>query len=330
MDLGAVLSSGLLAATGPTAIAYAIAAVGLNLHFGYTGLLNFGHVAFLMVGAYGVAITVDAGGPLWLGIIMSIVAATVLALLMGLPTLRLRAEYLAIVTIAMAEVLRLLIRSSWAQGLTGGVFGIQGFGGEFHALSPLDSRTTYNLILFSVPGSRLWVMIVGWTLTLLIGLLTWRLINSPWGRLIRAIREDEDAARSIGKHVFARKLQVLVLGGVMGAIGGMLPALARQNVGPDLNFTAEVTFILYAIVILGGAGTVWGPILGAVVFQFLFFSLDTLMQQLQANVGWVNSLISSTGAAQMRVVFLGIGIMLLLTFRPQGLLGNREEALFGD
>jgi neutral amino acid transport system permease protein len=140
MDLGAVISSGLLAATGPTAIAYAIAAVGLNLHFGYTGLLNFGHVAFLMVGAYGVAITVDAGGPLWLGVIMSIVAAIVLALMMGIPTLRLRAEYLAIVTIAIAEVLRLLIRSSWAQGLTGGVFGIQGFAGDFHALSPLDSR----------------------------------------------------------------------------------------------------------------------------------------------------------------------------------------------
>jgi neutral amino acid transport system permease protein len=83
-------------------------------------------------------------------------------------------------------------------------------------------------------------------------------------------------------------------------------------------------------VILGGAGTVWGPIIGAVIFQFLFFSLDTLMQQVQAEVGWINALISSTGAAQMRVVFLGIGIMLLLTFRPQGLFGNREEALFGD
>jgi neutral amino acid transport system permease protein len=76
MDLGAIISSGLLAATGPTAIAYAIAALGLNLHFGYTGLLNFGHVAFMMVGAYGVAITVDAGGPLWLGVIMGIVAAS--------------------------------------------------------------------------------------------------------------------------------------------------------------------------------------------------------------------------------------------------------------
>lgn len=330
MDLGAILSSGLLAATGPTAIAYAIAALGLNLHFGYTGLLNFGHVAFMMVGAYGVAITVDAGGPLWLGIVMGVVAAVVLALLMGIPTLRLRAEYLAIVTIAIAEVLRLGIRSSWAQGFTGGVFGIQGFADDFHALSPFDPRTAYDLGLFAVPGTRLWVMTVGWTLALLCGLFVWRLINSPWGRLIRAIREDEDAARAIGKHVFARKLQVLVIGGVLGAIGGMLPVLERQSVGPDLNYTAEITFILYAIVILGGAGSVWGPVIGAVLFQFLFFSLDTFMQQVQAEVGWVNSLISSAGAAQMRYVFLGIGIMLLLTFRPQGMLGNREEALFGD
>ena len=96
-------------ALGPQAAAYAVAAVGLNLHFGHTGLLNFGQVGFFLVGAYGVGVTVDAGGPLWLGMLVGIGLAVLLALLLGLPTLRLRADYLAIVTIAVAECLRLAL-----------------------------------------------------------------------------------------------------------------------------------------------------------------------------------------------------------------------------
>ena len=103
-----------------------MAAIGLNLHFGYTGLLNFGQVAFLMIGAYGTAITVDQGGPLWLGFLVGVAAAVVLGLIFGLPTLRLRVEYLAIVTIAAGEVLRVLMRSGGEDSLTGGVFGHPG------------------------------------------------------------------------------------------------------------------------------------------------------------------------------------------------------------
>ena len=328
MDLQLAFAAGLTAATGPLAIAYAISALGLNLQLGYTGLLNFGHVAFMMAGAYGTAITVEAGGSLWLGILIGAVTAVLLALLMGLPTLRLRAEYLAITTIAIAEVLRLVVRSSWANPVTGSVFGLQGFADEFFALNPFISSQVYRLGPFATTGRRLWIIVVGWMLVVVLTLLVRRLVRSPWGRLLRAIREDEDAARSLGKNAFARKLQALVIGGVLAAIAGALLAIEQQNVVPD-NFLPLVTFTLYVIVLLGGAGTVWGPVVGAVVFQFLFFFLDSIMRMAQANVDWVGAVISSAGAAQVRFVMVGLGLMALLIFRPQGILGSRREAVLG-
>ncbi|MEN8234842.1 MAG: branched-chain amino acid ABC transporter permease, partial [Actinomycetota bacterium] len=157
MDWGSVLIDGVLATIGPITAAYAISAIGLNLQFGYAGLLNFGHVGFMLVGAYGTAITVDFGGPLWLGFIVGVLAAALLGLLLGLPTLRLRADYLAITTIAAAEVIRLVVRSSWAQPLTNGVFGIQGFADSFFDLNPFPAAELYGIGSLVVTGRKLWV-----------------------------------------------------------------------------------------------------------------------------------------------------------------------------
>ena len=323
MDFLAVLAAGVLATIGPLTAAYAISAIGLNLQFGYAGLLNFGHVAFMLVGAYGMAITVDLGGSLWLGIIVGILAAVLLGLLMGLPTLRLRADFFAITSIAVAEVIRLVVRSSWAQPFTGGVFGIQRFADAFFDLNPFPASALYGFGRFLVTGRKLWVMIVGWTLVLLFVFLVRRLIDSPWGRVLKAIREDEDATRSLGKNVFAYKLQALMIGGGIASLAGMLLAIEQQNVTPDA-YQPRITFILYVIVILGGAGTIWGPVLGAVVFNFLFFTIDNFMAQLQANVDFVGDILSPAAAGQIKLVLVGVALMLLMIFRPQGLLGSRE------
>ena len=146
MDFDIVRSfvDALRSALGTSAVMFALAGVGLNVMFGYTGLLNFGHVGSLLVGGYGTAITVNLGGPLWLGVLVGIAAAVVLGLVYGLPTLRLRADYLAIVTIAAAEILRLLVRSSALEPLTQGVFGIQKFADEFYALNPFP-RGSYGI-----------------------------------------------------------------------------------------------------------------------------------------------------------------------------------------
>ncbi|MEZ5175357.1 MAG: branched-chain amino acid ABC transporter permease [Acidimicrobiia bacterium] len=329
MDVVAILRDGVLAMIGPVTAAYAVSAISLNLQFGYTGLLNFGQVAFMMVGAYGMAITVEAGGSLWLGIPVGILVAVVLGLVLGLPTLRLRADYLAITTIAVAEALRLIVRSSWAEPLTNGVFGIQGFANAFFDLNPFPGGAVYGFGRWTVTGRSLWMMIVSWVVVCLLALVVRRLIKSPWGRVLRAIREDEDATSSLGKNVFGYKLQSLMLGGAIGAVSGILLAIEQQNVTPDA-YLPRLTFILYVIVILGGAGTILGPIIGALIFQFVFFAFDGFMSQAQANIDWVGNLLTPAEAGQVKLILVGVGLMVLMIFRPQGIVGDLNESLIDD
>jgi branched-chain amino acid transport system permease protein len=327
MDWIQILVAGVLATVGPVTAGYALSAIGLNLQFGYAGLLNFGHVAFMLMGGYGTAMTVEFGGPLWLGVLVGIAAAALFGLLIGIPTLRLRADYFAITSIAAAEVLRLVVRSSWAEPLTGGVFGIQGFAGDFHGLNPFPAGL-YGLGPFVVTGRALWVIVAGWVLVLLATLFVARIMRSPWGRVLKAIREDEDATRSLGKNVFAYKLQALMIGGGIASLAGILFAVEQQSIYPA-SFEPRITFIVFVMVILGGAGTVWGAVLGAAVFNFLFFGIDALMARLQANVDWIGAILSPAEAGLIKYVFVGIALILLIVFRAQGLLRGRDEGL-GD
>lgn len=324
MDLVAVIESALRAVVGPAAAAFAIATLGLNVQYGYTGLLNFGHVAFLMTGAYGTAITVDNGGSLWLGVAVGLAASVVLAMIFGLPTLRLRADYLAIVTIAGGEVLRVMIRSGGEDSLTHGVFGIQGFADEFFDLNPIPDGT--YLWGLRISERSLWVMAVGWLLFVVLTLLVSRLVRSPWGRVLRSIREDEDAAASLGKNVFSYKLQSLALGGGIGATAGILLAIERQSVNPD-SYLPVGTFTAYALLILGGAGTRLGPFVGSLTYWFVIEFTDGVLRQGQTN-GWIpTSVIDTTDLGAVRFMLVGLALMLLAAFRPQGILGNRDEVL---
>src|SRR3954463_3187132 len=150
------LSSGLQTALGFQAVFFILLAIGLNVHFGYTGLLNFGQVAFAMLGAFGVAISVVRWGlPWWVGILIGIAASVVLALLLGIPTLRLRADYLAIVTIAAAEILRLVFRSVGATAVTGGTRGLSGFNEGFVALAPWPGNSRYDFLGMNWSGAQL-------------------------------------------------------------------------------------------------------------------------------------------------------------------------------
>jgi len=324
MDILKILIDATRAAVGIPAAAFALSSIGLNLQFGYTGLLNFGHVASMLVGAYGMAITVDLGGSLWLGIPVGVLAAVLLGLLVGTPTLRLRADYLAIVTIAAAEILRLVVRSSLAAPLTKGIFGIQAFADEFFDLNPIpDGLYGIGRLRFDERG--VWVMLVGWSLVMLAVAFIHRITASPWGRVIRAIREDEDAARSLGKNVFGYKLQSLMIGGAIGALAGMLLAIDQQNVTPD-NYIPLLTFYAFTIVILGGPGSLWGPVIGSVVFWFLFEFLDGIMTAAVVE-GWFGSLLESSDIGPIRFALFGMGLMWLMAFRPQGIFGKREEML---
>lgn len=326
MDLVEILGSGLRAAFGPTAAAYALLAIGLNMHYGFTGLLNFGQVGFMLVGAYGVGITVATlGWSMWLGILVGMLAAVVLALVLGVPTLRLRTDYFAITTIAVAEVLRLIVRSSPARPITGGPFGLQSIAGEFYAINPIPTGS-YGIGELTYTHGQLWVLLVTWGLAMLASLLLVALMRSPWGRIIKAIREDEDAARALGKNVFSLKMQSLIIGGVIGALGGAMFAISGSTVNADTYFP-QVTFFAYTILILGGAASRFGPMLGSVLFWFLFSSINGALRQ-ASGAGMLPDFMrggGATGAVALAVV--GLTLMLLMIFRPQGLLGNRREMM---
>jgi neutral amino acid transport system permease protein len=309
-----------------TMIAYALAAIGLNVHFGYTGLLNFGQSAFLGVAAYGMAMIVATFGlPFWLGIAVGLLGAVVLALLLGIPTLRLRADYLAIVTIAAAEIVRLLFRSVSLSEWTGGSDGLQAFSDDFYAMNPYSSSLDIGTII-SFDQRELWVMTVGWVLVAISLLIVFLAMRSPWGRVIKAIREDEDAVRSLGKNVVSYKMQSLILGGVLGSLGGFIIALKNAAIQPD-TYGTEFTFYMYTIVILGGAARVFGPVVGSMIFWFLLTFVNAVLPPAIAE-GYIPSwLMTSTQAGAVGYILVGLGLVLLLIFRPQGIFGDKKEVM---
>jgi branched-chain amino acid transport system permease protein len=124
--------------------------------------------------------------------------------------------------------------------------------------------------------------------------------------------------------VFAYKLQSLMIGGAVGGVAGILLAIEQQNVTPDA-YLPNITFILYVIVILGGAGTVFGPVIGAMLFQFVFFTFDAVMASAQSEIDWVGDILTPAEAGQIKLVLVGAGLMLLMIFRPQGMFGDPSE-----
>ena len=329
MDWSTIIENTLRALVGREAIIYALAAIGLNVHFGYTGLLNFGQVGFMAVGAYGVAISVlEWGLPLGVGVLFGMGAAVLLALLLGLPTLRLRADYLAIVTIAASEIFRLMISAPSWRAVTGGSDGLSGFAGGFYNLNPVPEGT-YGFGPWRYSERTVWVLMVGWALVLLATLLVALLIRSPWGRVIKAIREDEDAVRGLGKNVYFYKMQSLVLGGVIGAVGGMFWVIAQASVTPG-SFSPIPTFYAYAALILGGLARIWGPVVGSMLFWALLSLTQGVINEAVANDYIPNSIMDDIQAGNVRFMLVGLGLILLLIFRPQGILGDRREIALQD
>ncbi|QBX56859.1 branched-chain amino acid ABC transporter permease [Nocardioides seonyuensis] len=310
-------------AFSPFALSFVLAAVGLNVHFGYTGLLNFGQAAFAAVGAYGMAVAIASFDvPLFPALLLGIVGSVILALILGVPTLRLRADYLAIVTIAAAEILRLMFSTSFKEYFHARD-GVSGFTTGFRNLNPLPDDLT-NFATFS--RNDLWVMIVGWTLVALVCLYLWLLMRSPWGRVLKSIREDEEAVRSLGKNVYFYKMQALALGGVIGAFGGFIGALGLASVQPD-SFNTDFTFIAFTMLILGGAARILGPVVGAVLFWGILSAIGSVLVRLASGDNPIipPSLMNSDQASNVRFMIVGLVLMLLMIYRPQGLFGDRKE-----
>jgi branched-chain amino acid transport system permease protein len=324
MDFQSILFNAINEILSPTTAAYALAAMGLAVHFGYTGLLNFGQAAYMLVGSYGFAIATINGWPFFAAVAVSIGLSLILTIVLGIPTLRLRADYLAIVTIGAAEILRYVVTTTGMTNVTGGAEGISGFKGTFEEMNPIPEGT-YNLGTIIINEYDLWLRITGWSLVALVALMMFLLMRSPWGRVLKGIREDEDAVRSLGKNVFVLKMQALAIGGVLGSVAGVLFVLPRA-VQPG-NYATTLTFFIWTILLLGGAATILGPILGAMTFWVVLSLTQGVLFGL-VDSGLI-SFMTVTQVGQIRFMLVGLLLMLLVIYRPQGILGNKKEMSFG-
>ncbi|HEU4514535.1 MAG TPA: branched-chain amino acid ABC transporter permease [Nocardioidaceae bacterium] len=325
MDLLNLLQGSLQQAFGPTAVVYALAAIGLNVNFGYTGLLNFGQAGFMAIGGYTMAAFVATWGlPFWLGIVAGLFFTVVLAILLGIPTLRLRADYLAIVTIAAAEIIRQTLGSVTLLKWFGGQDGLINFQQSFVAMNPFDSRINLGIVAWR--PFDFWLLFSGWIIVAIGCVIVFLLMRSPWGRVLKGIREDEDAVRSLGKNVYAYKMQSLIIGGLFGAIAGFYVALQHTNMNPTWVAT-DTTFFAYTVLLLGGAARVLGPVVGSIVFWFLITFLDLVFGELTsgANPVMPEWLMTNQQASLMRLIVMGLALMLLMIYRPQGIFGDRRE-----
>lgn len=312
-------------AISPATAAFAIAAIGLNIHFGYTGLLNMGQAGFMLLGAYGFAVSIGAGLGFWPSLLIAIIVVVVFSLILGIPTLKLRGDYLAIVTISAAEIVRMVGRSSIMGPITGGSNGLPGatYRDPFNELSFLpDGSTTILWFTYENNGvSGWWIRLVAWALVAVFLVLVWLLMRSPWGRVLKGIREDEDAVRSLGKSAYSYKMQALVLGGVLGAFAGIIYVLP-SSVQPDA-LGRSTTFFIWTALLLGGAATIFGPVLGSI----LFFAVRIFIQGI-TDIVVPDSIMSTQQTDQFSWIVIGVALMLLVIFRPQGILGSKKELSF--
>ncbi len=324
MDWIQILINTASSIVSPVTIAYALAAIGLSVHFGYAGLLNMGIAGFMAMGAYGYAISIlTFGFPWWGGVLVGLGAGMAFALVLGIPTLRLRGDYLAIVTIAAAEVVRLLFLTTAFDDVTGSADGLSGYHTDFRNSNPIPEGS-YGFGPWVYNEVGWWVRILGVLALVLAVVAVWRLMSSPWGRVLKGIREDEDAVRALGKNVFSYKLQALVIGGAIAAAGGIVYAMDR-NVNSGVYVTS-LTFFIYTALLLGGAATIFGPVIGSIIFWVVQTFLSNVLPAM-ASAG-ILPFMSSIQASTLRFILTGIVLMLLVIFRPQGMLGNKKELTF--
>lgn len=303
---------------------YAVVALGLQLNVGYTGIVNFGQAGFMAVGGYSMAILVlEAGFSFWLALPAAVLITMAFGVLIGLPSLRLRADYFAIVTLAMAEVVRLTAQN--ARGLTGGNKGLYcEFDGVNQTCFDDSWRSVSDWILGVVDGfwadpePLLPLLLVVWA-TVAIGVVVLGYLQrTPWGRVLRAIREDEDATRALGKNTLLHKLQSLAISALLGAFAGFFLALFLATIHPD-DYEPIVTFFAFGVLILGGLASYRGVVVGAI-----------LLWALLEGTRFVELPISEEKTAALRFAIVGAVLIGLMAFRPQGMFGKREEMVLGD
>jgi branched-chain amino acid transport system permease protein len=313
------ISVGVIAGT------YAVIALGLQLNTGFTGIVNFGQAAFMAIGAYTMAILVlKAGFSFWLALPVAMATAMLFGIIVGIPALRLRADYFAIATIALAEVVRLIAQNAAITGGNQGLFCKEDDPSVCYPDSFRDFSGSVNGFVenfWDKPDSLFPLFLVVWTIVLLATIGLRYAQRSPWGRVLRAIREDEDAARALGKNTLYYKLQSLSIAALLGSIAGFILALNLATIHP-LDFEPLVAFFGYSVLILGGLANYRGVAVGAILFWAVLEGTRFL--------DLPDPPFTETRVAALRLAITGMLLIGLMAYRPQGLFGNKQEMVLGD
>ena len=313
---------------------YSLLSFGLNSQWGFTGLINFSVAAFFGVGAYGAALVSASTSPLGggfnplVGLVVALAVAAVLAVLIGVPTLRLRADYLAIASLGLAEVVRLVVLNErqWTNG-SAGVRGIPRFFEGWPVLGTLPSAMPGLEI--ALPGTVLVLETPFWQALLNVALVVAfvgvsygvlkRAHRSPWGRVLRTIRSDEDLARALGKNTYSFKMQSFVLGSVIMALAGVFYAHLNLFVSPG-DLDPVTTFYVWVAVILGGSGSNRGALFGGFVIVAIREGTRFLNE-----FAWI-----PVDVAPLRLLMIGVLIIAVMRFRPEGILPPQRELIWPD
>ena len=273
---------------------YIILAVSLNLIVGFVGLLNLGHAAFFGIGAYTSALLTLAGIPFIIAFISSFILTGIFGLLVSIPCIRLRGDYLAIATLGFGEIIRAILKN-WVS-LTRGPLGIPGIP---KASIGIVFNTQIKFLIFAAVIALLTIFIIK------------RIVHSPFGRVLRAIREDEIAAQSLGKDVNKYKIIAVVIGAAFAGIAGSLYAHYITFIDPT-TFTLTETILILLMVVLGGMGSILGSVMGAAVLIILPEPLRFL--QLPSSI-----------VAAVRQMLYALILILLMIFKPDGFFGERKH-----
>ncbi|TRC79895.1 branched-chain amino acid ABC transporter permease [Mesorhizobium sp. WSM4307] len=295
-----------------TALIFSLVTLGLNLQWGLTGLFNVGLAGFVAIGAYTSALLTtpdDAarlggfGLPILVGWLGAMVVGGIAAALTGMATLRLRSDYLAITTFGVAVVVQLVALN--AQKLTGGPFGIGFIPRPFGGLA--ETPLLFNLSNLAVVCA----------VTLIAYLALEHLSRSPWGRVLKALREDERAAISLGKSARFYRVQAFAVGGAIMALAGALQAHFTGFIAPD-NYLPILTFQVWVMLIVGGSGSNLGAVIGSILVWGIWAGSGTLTSALFAPE-------QQARAASLQIVAIGVMLCVILLIRPNGLFGVRPR-----
>lgn len=288
---------------------YALVLLGLNMQFGDTGIVNFGPVLFFAAGAYGTALVtavnptygMGLGMPWVTGVLAGVVVAMLVGGVIGLSTLRLRGDYLAMTTLAAAEIFRAVVRSY--SGYFGGNKGISSLPNPVGAIAPNSDMRFLGLTLVFL--SVLMIVYEGFR----------RLSGSPYGRVLRSILSDEDATRSVGKNTFVYKTQAFVYGAAIAGVGGSLWVLFQGSASPAM-VSIDITILLWLGMMLGGPGNYRG-VLGGLAFILLF---RLIFSQTKGIIP-----VSAVRFNALRPILFGLLFVLIIRYRPAGIWGESER-----